>query len=65
MVVITVNGVDIDLDQLNYIVKFPYNGTIATGGDSLTQNLNIWYEVRLDFFFWCGTDTQRPGLCSW
>jgi hypothetical protein len=23
-----------------------YNGTIATGGDSLTEDLNIWYSVR-------------------
>ena len=22
-----------------------YNGTIMAGGDSLTQDLNIWYEV--------------------
>ena len=35
----------VDLDALNYVVKVPYNGTIATGGDSLTENLNIWYEV--------------------
>lgn len=35
----------IDLDALDYIQKFPYNGTIPTGGDSLTQNLNIFYEV--------------------
>jgi hypothetical protein len=23
-----------------------YNGTIATGGDSLTEDLNIYYSVR-------------------
>jgi Amt family ammonium transporter len=23
-----------------------YNGTIATGGDSLTEDLNIFYDVR-------------------
>jgi hypothetical protein len=23
-----------------------YNGTIPTGGDSLTENLNIYYKVR-------------------
>ncbi|KAI1356956.1 ammonium transporter [Xylaria sp. FL0043] len=34
----------VDLDALNYVQKFPYNGTIATGGDSLTENLNIFYE---------------------
>ncbi|RYC57969.1 hypothetical protein CHU98_g8242 [Xylaria longipes] len=34
----------IDLDALNYVQKFPYNGTIATGGDSLGENLNIFYE---------------------
>ncbi|KAK8095488.1 ammonium transporter [Apiospora kogelbergensis] len=34
----------VDLDALNYIVKVPYNGTGAQGGDSLTEDLNIWYE---------------------
>ncbi|KAL7629293.1 ammonium transporter Amt1 [Parahypoxylon ruwenzoriense] len=34
----------VDLDALNYIIKVPYNGTGATGGDSLYDNLNIWYE---------------------
>ncbi|KAF2968153.1 hypothetical protein GQX73_g5426 [Xylaria multiplex] len=34
----------VDLDALNYVPKFPYNGTIATGGDSLGENLNIFYE---------------------
>lgn len=40
---VVVDGVD--LDALDYVVKVPYNGTGATGGDSLTQDLNIWYEV--------------------
>ncbi len=40
---VVISGVD--LDHLNYTVLVPYNGTIATGGDSLTDNLNIWYEV--------------------
>lgn len=35
----------VDLDDLDYIVQVPYNGTGATGGDALTDNLNIWYEV--------------------
>ncbi|KAI8635174.1 ammonium transporter [Xylariaceae sp. FL1651] len=34
----------IDLDGLNYVSKFPYNGTIPTGGDSLNENLNLFYE---------------------
>ncbi|KAI1096177.1 ammonium transporter [Rostrohypoxylon terebratum] len=34
----------VDLDALNYIIKYPYNGTGPTGGDSLTEDLNIWYE---------------------
>ncbi|KAI1455671.1 ammonium transporter [Annulohypoxylon moriforme] len=34
----------VDLDALSYIIKVPYNGTGATGGDSLTEDLNIWYE---------------------
>ncbi|KAI0383783.1 ammonium transporter [Hypomontagnella monticulosa] len=39
---VVVEGVD--LDALNYIIKIPYNGTGPTGGDSLADNLNIWYE---------------------
>lgn len=35
----------VDLDALSYIIKIPYNGTGPTGGDSLTEDLNIWYEV--------------------
>ena len=34
-----------DLNSLNYTVLIPYNGTVATGGDSLTDNLNVFYEV--------------------
>ena len=40
---VVIDGVD--LEALNYTAKYAYNGTIATGGDSLTENLNIWYEV--------------------
>ena len=35
----------VDLDDLPYIVKYPYNGTGMAGGDSLAENLNIWYET--------------------
>lgn len=34
-----------NLDALNYTIKVPYNGSIATGGDSRHANLNIFYEV--------------------
>ncbi|KAI1501712.1 ammonium permease [Biscogniauxia marginata] len=34
----------VDLDALDYVVKVEYNGTGETGGDSLNENLNIWYE---------------------
>lgn len=30
---------------LPYIPYLPYNGTIPTGGDSLTQDLNIFYQT--------------------
>nr|AGM18795.1 high-affinity ammonium transporter [Dibaeis baeomyces] len=33
-----------DLNSLNYAVLDPYNGTIETGGNSLTQDLNVFYE---------------------
>lgn len=29
----------------DYVPLVPYNGTIPTGGDSLTNNLNVFYEV--------------------
>lgn len=34
-----------ELNQLNYTVHIPYNESSLTGGDSLTQNLNVFYEV--------------------
>ncbi|KAI4123297.1 MAG: hypothetical protein LQ347_006212 [Umbilicaria vellea] len=37
----------VDMSQLNYTTLIPYNGTVATGGDSLTQNLNVFYELLL------------------
>lgn len=41
----------IDLDSLDYIVKAPFNGSGPAGGDPLTENLNIWYEVGLESSF--------------
>ncbi|GKT40074.1 ammonium transporter 1 [Colletotrichum spaethianum] len=35
----------LDLDDLNYVRLVPYNGSGPTGGDSLTEDLNIWYET--------------------
>jgi Amt family ammonium transporter len=35
---------DAELSNLNYTVLLPYNGTVPTGGDSLSQNLNVFYE---------------------
>jgi hypothetical protein len=32
----------------DYVPLVPYNGTIATGGNSLTDDLNLFYNVR----FW-------------
>ena len=39
-----VNGVD--LGMLNYTEQIPYNGTIRTGGNSLIQDLNVFYDVH-------------------
>lgn len=36
----------IDTDKLNYTILVPFNESLPTGGDSLTENLNIHYEVR-------------------
>lgn len=34
-----------DVDGLPYVPLVPYNGTGATGGDALVDDLNIWYQV--------------------
>ncbi|TDZ10295.1 Ammonium transporter 1 [Colletotrichum sidae] len=36
---------NINLEDLDYVRLVPYNGSGPTGGDSLTENLNIWYET--------------------
>lgn len=33
-------------ESLPYVFLAEYNGTGATGGDPLVEDLNIWYEVR-------------------
>lgn len=33
------------LDSLPYVPLEVYNGTSMTGGDSLTQNLNVYYNA--------------------
>lgn len=33
-----------NLENLPYVPLVPYNGTTATGGDSLTQDLNVYYQ---------------------
>ena len=43
-----VQGDDItlaDLVALNYTILVPYNASIPTGGDSLHDNLNLYYTV--------------------
>jgi len=35
---------DNPLDHLPYVPYDSYNGTIPTGGNSLTDNLNVFYE---------------------
>ena len=32
------------LDNLPYVLYVAYNGTEPTGGNSLTENLNVFYE---------------------
>lgn len=37
-----------DLSNLNYTVLIPYTGSqTGNGGDSLTEDLNVYYNVRL------------------
>ena len=35
----------VDVNALNYTSLVPYNETIPTGGNSLTQDLNVHYNV--------------------
>lgn len=34
----------LDLASLPYVPLVPYNGTIPTGGNSLTEDLNVYYQ---------------------
>ena len=54
----SLEGVGADLANLNYTTLQPYNGTVSTGGDSLTQDLNIYYEVCHCF------GTGRVRVCA-
>ena len=58
-----------DLVSLNYTILVPYNGTEATGGDSLTSDLNVFYQVRpFEWFRWMGrrlTCTFKSGDIAW
>jgi ammonium transporter, Amt family len=38
-------GTSPGLDHLPYVPYIRYNGTIPTGGDSLTQDLNVFYQT--------------------
>lgn len=38
-------GVNYDTSTTNYVPLVPYNGSGPTGGNSLNDNLNIYYEV--------------------
>ena len=42
----SIQGAGVELGNLNYTVQDPYNGTGPTGGDSLVQDLNVFYQVR-------------------
>ena len=48
----------IDLDEY-YVVKTPYNGTGDDGGDPMVDNMNIWYEVRDNYYHWFTCDGSR------
>ena len=54
---LVVDGVN--LEKLNYTVFVPYNGTIPTGGNSLTEDLNVHYNVRLLPSLHSGTRSRR------
>ena len=32
-------------DSGDFVPLVPYNGTDATGGDAMVENLNVYYEV--------------------
>ena len=43
------------------VLTLPYNGTVPTGGDSLNQNLNVYYEVSTAIFL-PSTILMQPDL---
>lgn len=45
---VVIDGVDLDDEYIARVAT--YNGTGPNGGDSLTEDLNIWYEVRQHMF---------------
>lgn len=55
----------LDLDDLNYVHLVPYNGSGPTGGDSLTEDLNIWYEVGRGSIFSRTRLTPMDALLIW
>ena len=44
-------------NDLNYVKLIPYNGTSPTGGNSLTEDLNVYFQV-------C-RDSRSRGFASW
>ena len=47
----------VDPSSLNYTPLVPYNGSIATGGDSMGNDLNVFYQVSLV--------RRCPGMNEW
>jgi len=52
---------NVDLSKLNYTVLVPYDGTTATGGDSVANNLNVFYDVCLPVLSLNEVGTMGPA----
>lgn len=57
-----------DLVALNYTILIPYNASIPTGGDSLTDNLNLYYTVsttHVEALMKWGLMPSQSGDIAW
>jgi hypothetical protein len=45
-----------NVEENNYVVLVPFNGTDGPGGNPLVENVNIWYQV--------GSVRPLPRWCS-
>jgi hypothetical protein len=47
---VDLSGLGINLEDLNYTILIPYNGTGAAGANPLDFDVNVWYQVSYSGF---------------